>query len=272
MPPMNTSKGDIKRISLAGSLALALLAAPAAGWAQGGPPVTPVAVNIQKVPVGSWAEYAVSITPPKGEKMNGKARWALVSRNADGVSFEMSMEGGPTAMMGGQKMTSKMVLAPDPTKSDRPVRQLIMQMGDMDPFEMPAEAPQVQGQRFEKPDPKKLVGKETLKVPAGSFPTAHYRDKREQAQVDFWVSESIPPLGMVKMTVTPNAGTPGPNVVLELAAKGSDAKATITKPAKPFNPAMMGHPPGGGHPPAGGPPPGAPPPGGAPPAAAKPKK
>ena len=40
----------------------------------------------------------VNITPPKGEKMKGKARWALVARNADGISFEMRMEGGPTAM------------------------------------------------------------------------------------------------------------------------------------------------------------------------------
>ena len=265
---MTTQMGNFKRGALAGALAVAVVGLPSALWAQGGPPVTPVAVNIQKVPVGSWAEYAVNITPPKGEKMKGKARWALVSRNADGVAFEMSMEGGPTAMMGGQKMTSKMVLAPDPTSSDRPVRQLIMQMGDMDPFEMPAEAPQVRGQRFEKPDPKKLVGKETIKVPGGSFSTSHYRDKREQGTVDFWISETVPPLGMVKMTVTPNAGTPGPNVQLELSGKGSDAKPTITKPAKPFNPAMMGG--GGAHggPPQGGPPPGAPPPA----APAKPKK
>ena len=265
---MTTQMGVRKQIALAGALAVAVVGIPGAVWAQGGgPPVTPVAVNIQKVPVGSWAEYAVNITPPKGEKMKGKARWALVARNADGVSFEMSMEGGPTAMMGGQKMTSKMVLAPDPTKSDRPVRQLIMQMGDMDPFEMPAEAPQVRGQRFEKPDPKKLVGKETIKVPGGSFPTSHYRDKREQGTVDFWISETVPPLGMVKMTVTPNEGTQGPNVVLELSGKGADAKPTITKKAKPFDPAMMG-----GRPP-GAPPPGAPPPGAAPPAApAKPKK
>jgi hypothetical protein len=265
MTPMTTTQtGNRERVALAAALVVGLLGAAGTSWAQGSP-VTPVAVDIRKVPVGAWAEYAVNITPAKGEKLKGKARWALVSRTADGVAFEMSMEGGPTVMMGGQKMTSKMVLAPDPTSSDRPVRQLIMQVGDMDPFEMPAEAPQVRGQRFEKPDPKKLVGKETVKVPGGSFPTSHYRDKREQGTMDFWISETVPPLGMVKMTVTPNEPGQGPHVLLELSGKGNDAKPTITKAAKPFNPALMG----GGH----GGPPGAPPPAPPPPAApAKAKK
>jgi hypothetical protein len=270
MPSMTTHKGDTKRVALAAALVVGLVGVPGALWAQAGPPVTPIAVDLKKVPLGSWADYAVNITPPKGEKVKGKARWALVSRNADGVAIEMSMEGGPTAMMGGQKMTSKMVLAHDPTSSDKPVRQLIMQMGDMEPFEMPAEAPQVRGQRFEKPDPKKLVGKETIKVPGGSFSTSHYRDKREQGTVDFWISESVPPLGMVKMTMTPTAEGQGPNVLMELSGKGGDAKPTITKKAKPFDPAMMG----GGHggPPPGGRPPGAPPKAPTPTAPAPPKK
>jgi hypothetical protein len=223
-------------------LALAsLLLLPAAALGQGGPPSTPVAVNLQKVPVGSWADYTLSLND-----MTGKVRWALVERNANGVSLEMILEGPPAQMMGQQKVTTKLVLAPDPLNTSKPVKQMIMQLGDQDPMEAPADSPQMQGQKFEKPDPKKLVGKENLKVPAGSFATSHYRDVHDQATVDFWVSEALPPLGLVKMTVTPKPGAQAPKVSFELSAKGSDAKATVTK--KPLQMNAAGKPPAAGKP------------------------
>jgi hypothetical protein len=225
-------------------LALAsLLLVPAVALGQGGSPSTPIAVNLQKVPVGSWADYTLSLN-----QMTGKVRWALIERTASGVGLEMIMEGGPAQMMGQQKVTTKMVLAPDVLTAAKPIKQLIMQVGDQDPMELPPDAPQMQGQKFEKPDPKKLVGKETLKVPAGSFQTSHYRDVRDQATVDFWVSETLPPLGLVKMTVTPKEQAQAPKVSLELSAKGSDAKPTITKKAQMVNPSA---PMGVGKPPAG---------------------
>jgi hypothetical protein len=160
-----------------------------------------------------------------------------VGRDASSVSMETSMEGGMMAMMGG-KMTMKMVMDPDPTTAAKPVKQMIMQLGDQDPMLAPDNMP---AQKYSKPDPSTLVGKETLKVAAGSFKTAHYRTKTPQAMVDVWVAEEVPPTGLVKMTTSAiQAGAQQmPGVTMELAATGKGAKPTITKAPKPFDPQKM---------------------------------
>ena len=76
-----------------------------------------------------------------------------------------------------------------------------------------------------------------MKVAAGSYKTKHYHDKTPQGDtVDFWVSESVAPLGLVKieMTQKSNPMINGP-IKMELAAVGKDAKTTITKKPKPFD-------------------------------------
>jgi hypothetical protein len=231
----------------AGLLAVAFVAAVAAPAAAqpGGIGATPLAVDLKKVPIGSWAEYKIAF----GDQA-AQARWALVGRKPDNVTIEMTMEGGPAAQMGG-KMTARLVMAPDPTKVDRAVKQMVMQLEGQDPMEMPTQGT---NQKFEKPDPKKLVGKETISVPAGSFPTSHYRDSaNERGNIDMWISETVPPLGLVKLSFVPKAGSPMPTVGMELSGKGKDAKATITKTPKPFDPAMMMGAMRGGRPGAGGP-------------------
>ncbi len=219
-------------LCLATAAAAALSAAPVA-WAQpgGGFGSTPMAIDLKKAALGSWAEYQVAV----GEQP-ARARWALVGRSNDAATIEMSMEGGPAAAVGG-KMIMRLVLEPDPTKAERPVKQMVMQIEGKDPMEMPNNGPV---QKFEKPDPKKLVGKETIKVAAGSFPTSHYRDSHPQGTIDIWISDQIPPLGLVKLMVTPKeAGGQMPKVSMELSGKGKDAKAQITKKPKPFDPAAM---------------------------------
>jgi hypothetical protein len=255
-------------------LTLVLIAAPGLAQAQPiGGGLTPLALDLKKVPVGSWAEYTVTIGGGGGMTM--KSRWALVARDANGSTLETSVEGGPVAMMGG-KMVMKVALVADPLKSDKPIKQAVVQVGDRDPMEMPLNMPNMPPQKFQKPDPKKLVGKEQIKVAAGTFKTSHYHDVTERGVIDLWVSEGVGPLGMVKMTATPPAGKQDPQtppISMELTGKGKDAKGIITKSPKPFDPAELG---GAGAPPPGGPPPGAgapgpgkaPPPGGPPPAKA----
>lgn len=229
-------------------LSLVLLLAPASGLAQfGAPNTTPLGIDLKKVKVGAWAEYGVTAN---GQEL--KSRWALVARDGKNSTLEMTMQGGPMAMMGG-KMTMKMVLAPDPTAAQDPVKQLVMQMGDRDPMELPAESARSM-HKFIKPDPRKLVGAESVKVPAGTFKARHYRDSTEQATFDAWVSEDVPPLGMVKVSVVPKPGATGPNgqpmpqIEMQLTGRGKDARPTVTKPAKPFDPqVLMG---GGAAPPA----------------------
>ncbi len=116
---------------------------------------------------------------------------------------------------------------------------MVLQLGANDPMEMPVDA--TKGQQFSKPDPKNFVKEETVKVPAGSYKAKHYHDKTAQGDtVDFWVSESVMPIGLVKMEATqksnPMIGGP---ITMELQSTGKDAKSSITKPAKPFDQAAF---------------------------------
>jgi hypothetical protein len=200
-----------------------LLLAPAAASAQmtQGPPI-PLAVDLSKVKLGSWAKYTTTVAgaPPMAMKM------ALVNRSPAGHTLEMSAEGGMA--VGAGAVVTQITL---PTNSET-ASKMVLQVGSNDPMEAP-----VPPQKFTKPDPKKLVKAETLKVPAGSYKTKHYHDKTPEGDtVDFWVSESVAPLGLVKieMTQKSNAMLSGP-VTMELAATGKDAKMAVTKPAKPFD-------------------------------------
>ena len=201
-------------------------------------PPMPMVVDLKKVAIGSWASYTMTM----GE-MSMRAKLALVARDATSVSMETSMEGGMMAMMGG-KMTVKLVMDPDPTTAAKPVKQMVMQIGNQDPMLAPDTmlAPDnAQAQKYSKPDPSSLVGKETIKVAAGSFKTAHYRNKTEHGPVDAWVSEEVFPTGLVKLVTPPmRAGAQQvPGMVMELRATGKGAKPVITKRPKPFDPQKM---------------------------------
>jgi hypothetical protein len=62
-----------------------------------------------------------------------------------------------------------------------------------------------------------LVGKETVKVPAGGFESLHYRSADS---ADSWVSPEVP-FSVVKST--------GKNYQVELAGQGTGAKSSITE-------------------------------------------
>jgi hypothetical protein len=204
--------------------ATALPAVASAQIAQG--PPTPLAVDLGKVPIGSSAEYSVTV----GSMAPMTMKMGLVGRGAGGNTIETLIEGGIAAKVG--KMVTQMTL---PTGSGGKVQKMVMQVGSNDPMEMPIEG--AQSQQFAKPDPKTLVKEETVKVAAGSFKTKHYHDKTPQGDtVDFWVTEKVLPIGLVKMEATqknnPMIGGP---IKMELTGTGKDAKSSITKPAKPFD-------------------------------------
>ncbi|HXJ21481.1 MAG TPA: hypothetical protein VMT03_14720 [Polyangia bacterium] len=209
--------------------AFALLAAavPTVASAQiaQGPP-TPLAVDLGKVPVGSSSQYSVTV----GSMAPMTMKIGLVGRAAGGNTIETSIEGGIAARAG--KMITQMTL---PTGSGGKVQKMVLQLGSNDPMEMPIEG--AQSQQFSKPDPKTLVKEETVKVAAGSYKTKHYHDKTPQGDtVDFWVSEKVLPIGLVKMEATqksnPMIGGP---IKMELTGSGNDAKSSITKAPKPFD-------------------------------------
>jgi hypothetical protein len=221
----------LKKTLLALLVGIVLAPAPASAQVSPQPPM-PMVVDLKKVEVGSWAAYSMTV----GE-MTMNAKFALVARDPASVSMETTMDGGMMAMMGG-KMTVKLVMDPDPTTAAKPVKKMIMQLADQDPMLAPDNMP---AQKYSKPDPKLLVGNETIKVPAGSFKTQHYRTKSEQGTVDVWVAEEAPPTGLVKMTTSPMQvnGQQMPGMTMELSSTGKGAKPIITKAPKPFDPQKM---------------------------------
>ncbi len=220
------------RVGAVFGLAVVCLSGPTVAFAQQpgqGPPM-PIAVDLAKVPAGSWADYAMTM----GQLPSMKMRIALVSKNATANIIETSLEGGMMAAAG--KMVMQMVLAPG---ADPIAKKTVMQIGAGDPMDLPVS---MTGEKpFTKPNNKALVGSETIKVAGGSFKAKHYRDKSPQGEkIDYWVSDSVLPLGLVKVEVDQksNPQIKG-KVSLELAAMGKDAKPAITKPPKPFDQAAL---------------------------------
>jgi hypothetical protein len=202
--------------------------------APGQPPPLPMAVDIKKVPVGAWAEYDMTV----GQLPPMKSRMALVAKSGDTNTLEMTMQGGMLSMAGGKMIVQTVVAADQST--DKPVKRVVMQIGDNDPMEMPVD--NKQQTQFHKPDPKSFVKEETVKVAAGSFKTKHYREKTPSGDpFDFWVSPDVPPFGIVKVEAQQKhaAGPAQGPVHFELTALGKDAKMVLTKPAKPFDQGQM---------------------------------
>jgi hypothetical protein len=135
-----------------------------------------------------------------------------------------------------------MVLAADPTSGEKAPKPMVMQFGDDAPMLVPSDTPV---QKFQQPDPKNLVGKEELKVAAGTFKTTHYREKNAMGTVDVWVNETVSPLGLVKVITTPEVDKKAPSAMqipaatMELSGTGTGAKPAITKKPKPFDEKKM---------------------------------
>ncbi|HMF42325.1 MAG TPA: hypothetical protein VKQ32_16750 [Polyangia bacterium] len=219
------------RFGVAFGLAV-VIGGPTAAFAQApgqGPPM-PMAIDLAKVPAGSYADYNMLM----GQLPPMKMRMALVTKSPATNVIETSVEGGMMAMAG--KMVMHMELAPG---ADATLKKVVMQLGSGDPMEMPIE---MSGNKpFTKPNPKSLVGSETIKTASGSYKTKHYREKTPQGdKIDFWVSESVPPLGIVKIEVDQknNPQIKG-KLVFELTGMGKDQTAVVTKPAKPFDQAKL---------------------------------
>jgi hypothetical protein len=192
-------------------------------------PPMPIAMDLSKVPTGSWADYTVTMAqfPPM------KLRMALVSRSPAGNVVESAVEGGMMAMVG--KMVIQMTLSPG---AEGTLKKSAVQLGANDPMEM---SPMTGNKPFVKPNPKALVGSETIKTDAGSFKTKHYRDKTPQGdKLEYWISDGVPPFGLVKVEVDQksNPQVKGTSTFL-VSAMGKDAKPSITKTPKPFDQATL---------------------------------
>jgi hypothetical protein len=226
----------------AGLLLAGLSASIGSAQGPGLPAPFPLTVDFKRAPVGSWADYRIQVGT--GGNVTMKTRWAFLKREATGNTLELSMEGpaAASATLGG-KLVTRMVLLPDPIGSSRPIRELVVQIGDQAPTEVPIDTPGLPGQKFQNTDPKKFVGRVSVTVPAGTFATSHYRDLLPDSTVESWLNDQVPPLGVVKIVSTPRpdavgpGGKPLPPVTMELLGHGKDARPGIIRPARPLDPA-----------------------------------
>jgi hypothetical protein len=214
---------------LAPTLALAFVLLPSLARAQGPGAALPLAVDMQTVEVGAWSEYKMSMGA-----MALSTRWALVGRDDKSFTIETTTRGSQVA----KQIAVRMTLPPEPTSGEKPPKPTVVQFGDEPPMLGPKDEPP---QKFQRPDEKKLLGQEEIKVAAGTFKAEHYREKNPNGTVDLWVSKTVFPLGIVKLVTTPEVGKDEPAAmqvppaVMELAATGTGAKPVITKKPRPFD-------------------------------------
>jgi hypothetical protein len=189
----------------------------------------PTIFDLRKVPVGSWAEYDVSA----GAAGSMKQRFALVARDAKHVTLEVSMQGGP--MPAGNRMVLQIQTTPElDGKDDR----VVLQVTGAPPMLMPQN---MGGKPLRRLAPNELGAAETLKVAAGSFKTRKTEQTSEWGKFTAWVSEDVPPIGIVRLEGKPSGGAApgGGDVTVELTSKGRGAKPTVKGEPQPFDPAKI---------------------------------
>lgn len=218
-------------------MVLLLAVVPAGARGQASPDAVRLGCDLKNAPVGSWADYTIRTGAD-----TVTARWAFLGRDAKGNTLELTMTGGPPPQKQLGPILTRFVLVPEPVGVSRPIKQMVMQIGDRAPMELNPDQPGLPGMKFQNPDPKTLVGRETITVPAGTFQTRHFRERWAESTVDSWLSDEVPPLGLVRTTITPTPGTPGPGgkpmppVTQELTARGQGARPTLTRAAAPYPP------------------------------------
>jgi len=195
--------------------------------------------EVLDVKVGQWAEYRMT-----GAEANGPSRMRLAIVGTQQVAgkpaywIEMQMAGGPGSM------TTQVLAGGYPYRADQ-IHEMVVKMGGQPAMKMPPQSLAMMRSRMgvtpsmgaaDSCRKAKVVGWESITVPAGEFRALHLQPADARAQV--WAAQKIP-FGMVK--VVHAEGT------LELTGHGWDAKSSISETPRslPGMPPGMGMPGGG---------------------------
>lgn len=82
---------------------------------------------------------------------------------------------------------------------------------------------------------KYFIGNEKVEVPAGSVMSRHYRQTKNGQTIDFWISDIVKPIGLVKL-VSKNPKKSSHNYTIELSSLIKNVAAGIDpKKAKPMS-------------------------------------
>lgn len=194
----------IARIGLLAFLSLAVMAAPQALAARGGPPGgAPGFRGAWHPVVGSGAAYRLEQQDQPAMDME----IAVVGQEAGGYWVE-------TRMFAPEEMISKALILPGQ------VKRTIVKAAGQPAMELPAmNAPKVPETNLDKT--AKLLGRETVSTPAGSFACEHYQSQEQDGVVDAWVAAQVSPYGLVKMK--------GPKTTMLISKLITGAKSRITE-------------------------------------------
>jgi hypothetical protein len=178
-------------------------------------------LQLMKLPTpGAWAEYKAHFQ----QKEPYTIRYAVIGNEARGGKelqwVEMRMEGGKQ-----NQVMIYQTLVPGSLAAMDQVQEVIFKQGDKPAMKMNGAMLSMMRGQLEKQSPYQqacqgvtLVGKESVKVPAGTFEASHFRSAEHS--VDSWVSPVVP-FSMVKTT--------GKDFQMELTAQGEGAKSSITE-------------------------------------------
>ena len=201
---------------------------PFAVW----PPLMPSAIDLDMVPLGRWAEYEETYLGT----VTIKERVALVAKGAEGNTLETTTE---TA--GGNKTVFATVFTRRPRRRRRrPGDQQRLSGGGRRPDAGAAVAP---GQA---PYPRARrraswsASTRSARAPGRSAPGTTATGPPYGEQVDFWIDDSVGPLGLIKLEAEQKQHpTIRAGFKFELVATGGGAIPQITRPALPFDASVL---------------------------------
>jgi len=177
--------------------------------------------------VGAGAFYEVEKPGQPKQPFDFAVVGKETAQGHDAVWIELTFS---TERMG--NMLVKELVSFDPAKMEIQNYKVVVQMPGRPPMLMPDEM-MTSHQPFKFNDAKATsvdLGSQSVTTPAGTFSCEHYRQK--DGSSEFWVSEKVAPIGLVKSVDKDGQTTTLVKVV-------TDAKDQITGTPQPFNPMMF---------------------------------
>jgi hypothetical protein len=194
-----------------------VLAVSSAAFAQAGPPPIDYDAFV-KAPEGSWAQYVTTI---KGQEKSFTMKHAVVEKSAKKIVLEVD---GQTPL---GYILAQMVFVPGDQPDTWKITSQKMSMEGQPPQEAPPS--NVVLKKGTGPGP--VVGTSTVKTPVGTYETKQYKITLPQGTVNVWLTDKVPPVGLVKQEAANGA------VTTTLSATGTGATSKMAellkKTAKP---------------------------------------
>jgi hypothetical protein len=173
--------------------------------------------------VGKGAQYETIRTNSNREKVRTMEMGVVAKESIDGKEgFWMQMV---TTDNKGEPMLAKTLVS----REDFQFHKMIIQMNGQ-AMEMPFNPNANRESKIEESMKEwRLVGTESITVPAGTFVCEHWRNDKKES--DLWASDKITPFGMVKQV--------GKTETMVLTKVLTDVPDRITGPVSKFDPQLM---------------------------------